>query len=88
METNKEQFQESQKGSGSAENRGEDRSKQVNQTTDLSKQERTDIAAQMGKGPNPVTSIKDMGGLSGRDDSAGGSSDRMEEQSTGESTDR
>ena len=88
MKTSKEQFQSAQQGTGSAENRGEDRSQQTNQNTDLSKQERTDIAAQMGKGPNPVTSIKEMGGMSGRDDAAGGSGDRMEEQSTGERTEK
>ena len=88
METNKEQFQSSQQGTGSAENKGEDRNRQMAQNTDLSNQERTDIAAQMGEGPNPVTTLRDMGALSGRDDSAGGSGDRMEEQNTGEATDR
>lgn len=88
MEQNKEQFQRAQQGSGSAENMGESRDKQVNRTEDLSKQEKTDIAAKMGKGPNPVEDIEDMGKLSGRDDYAGGFGDGMSQQSTGEPTEK
>ena len=88
MENNNEKHQRSQQGSGSAENRGQDRSRQENKTEDLSKQEKTDIAAKMGKGPNPVGDIEDMGGSSGRDDYAGGFGAGMRDESTGESTER
>lgn len=88
METNKNRFQTAQQGSGSAENKGESRSEQVNRTEDLSKQQKTDIAAKMGKGPNPIEDIEDTGGLSGRDDYAGGFGAGMKDESTGEPTER
>lgn len=88
MEHTKEQFEQSKKGSGSAEQTGRDRSSQENKNATLSDQERQNIAGQMGEGSNPVTSLKDMGAMSGRDDAAGGSGDRMKQESTGEPTDR
>ncbi|MCW3106138.1 MAG: hypothetical protein JWQ09_644 [Segetibacter sp.] len=67
---------------------GRDRNEQVYQKTDISQDEKQDIADQINESPDAITSIKEMGTLSGRDDSAGGSNDRMEEQSTGQETDR
>jgi hypothetical protein len=80
-------FKESQQGSGSAENVGKEREAQKNQMADISGKEKQEIAAQMGKGPNPVTDIRQMGGVSGRDDHAG-ESEGMRDQSTNENTDR
>ena len=88
METNKKPFESSQQGSGSAENKGQDRNTQQNSKTVLSEEERQNLAAQMGEGPNAIVGLKDMGALSGRDDASGGSGDRMENESTGEPTDR
>jgi hypothetical protein len=88
MEQNKETFQQAQQGSGSAENMGQDRSAQQNSNTVLSDEEKQNLAAQMGEGPNAVVGLKDLGALSGRDDASGGSGDRMEDQSTGAATDR
>lgn len=88
MENKKETFHQTQQGSGSAENIGQDRSSQVNQTANLSEPEKEDIAAQIGEDPGSIADLKEMGALSGRDDLAGGSGDRMEEESTGSQTDR
>lgn len=81
-------FQTSQEGSGSAENKGQNRSEQQAKNTNLSPQEKRDVASQLGKGKNRVADLDDLGMRSGRDDAAGGSGDRMENESTGESTDR
>ena len=85
---NKAPFQQGQPGSGSAENTGRNREEQKNRNTEIDKQERTNIAGEMGKGPNPVADLRDLGALSGRDDAAGGSGDRMENESTDKATDR
>lgn len=87
MENSKGTFQKSQQGSGSAENRGQDREHQVSKT-DLSGKERQDISSGMGKDANRMTTIREMGGMSGRDDASGGSGDRMEDENTGEGTGR
>ena len=79
---NKGSFQQGQQGSGSAENTGRSREEQQNPVTNLSKQQRQDIAGEMGSGPNPVADLQDMGALSSRDDAAAGSGHRMENEST------
>jgi len=88
MESNNQPNKTGQQGSGSAENQGQDRSSQKNDKAVLSDEERKNLAAQMGEGPNAVIGLKDLGALSGRDDAAGGSGDRMEDNSTGNATDR
>ena len=85
---NKAPFQTSQEGSGSAENRGENRSEQQAKNTKLSERERQEVANQLGNDKNRVADLDELGQLSGRDDSAGGAGDRMEDQSTGQATDR
>jgi hypothetical protein len=87
-QSNKQNQQQSLHGSGSAENKGQDRSAQKSRSTNISQEERQKIAGQMGKGPNRIADIKDLGGMSGRDDSSGGSGDRMEDQSTDQGTER
>jgi hypothetical protein len=87
-QSNKQDKQQSLHGSGSAENKGQDRSAQKNRSTNISQQDKQKIAAQMGKGPNRIADIEDLGGMSGRDDASGGSGDRMEDQSTDQKTDR
>ena len=81
---NKDSLQNRQQGSGSAENTGREREAQKNQKTELNKQERQEIAGEMAQGPNPVADLRAMGGCSGRDDAAGGSGDRMEQENTNE----
>ena len=91
MERDQSKNQENQQslhGSGSAENKGQDRSDQKNKSTSISGEDRQKIAGEMGKGPNPIADIEELGGMSGRDDSSGGSGDRMEDQSTDEKTER
>lgn len=73
----KEDFQKSQQGTGSAENKGERRSQQKNQTTDLSFDQKNKIAHQAGLGRDRMADIEDSGGLSGRDDYAGSDNDGM-----------
>ena len=85
---NKDAKQQSQQGTGSAENKGQDRNEQVSRSKDISRQDRQNIASEIGEDPKRVGSIRDTGALSGRDDSSAGSGDRMEGQNTGERTDR
>lgn len=77
-----------QQGSGSAENKGGSRDEQKNILASLSEEERQDIASQLGNDKNRIADIQELGGLSGRDDSAGGTNDGMAGQSTGSPTDR
>jgi len=85
MEANN-KFQNGRQASGSAENKLHNHSEEENKKTILSDDERQNLAAQMGEGPNAVVGLKDMGALSGRDDAAAGSGDRMADQSTGDAT--
>jgi hypothetical protein len=85
---NKDSMNKSQPGTGSAENKGQDRKEQVNRSKDMSQADKQDIANQIGEDPGHIASQRDMGILSGRDDSSGGSGDRMEGTNTGERTDR
>ena len=88
MEHNRESLQQGQEGSGSAENTGATRAAQNAPLTDLSTQEKQDIAREIGEDGDAVVSVKDLGQLSGRDDASGGMNDEMERSSTGEATDR
>lgn len=85
---NKDSRQKSQPGTGSSENRGQERNEQQNRSKDQLQREKQDIASQIGEKPGKIASQRDMGVLSGRDDSSGGSGDRMEGTNTGEGTDR
>ena len=88
MGNNKEQIQESQQGTGSAENRGQNRNEQQQLNTRLTDEQKQDIGNQLGNDRNRVVSLDELGQLSGRDDSSGGSGDRMENENTGKETDR
>jgi hypothetical protein len=81
-------FQQSQEGSGSAENKGQGRNEQQARNTNMSQQDKQDVAGQLGEDKNRVADLDDLGMRSGRDDASGGSGDRMENESTGEATDR
>lgn len=85
---NKDSKQKAQPGTGSAENKGQGRSEQVSRTKDASRGDKQNLASEIGEHPSRVASVRDTGGLSGRDDSAGGSGDRMEGENTGKTTDR
>ena len=84
----KEQLQASQQGTGSAENRGQERSEQQQQNTRLSEGQKQDIGSQLGNDSSRVASLEDLGQLSGRDDASGGSGDQMENENSGDRTDR
>jgi len=77
-----------QQGTGSAENQNRDRQEQFNELSELSLEERMAVADQIGVPVNSVSDAAALGTASGRDDTAGGSNDRMEEESTGEETER
>jgi hypothetical protein len=73
---------------GGAESQGRDRKDQFNELSELSLEERMAVADQIGVPVESVSDAASLGTMSGRDDLAGGSNDRMEEESTGEETDR
>jgi len=85
---NRNNLQQSQQGSGSAENTGGERNHQFNEMTELSLEERMNVADQIGIPVDNVADASQTGAMSGRDDAAGGSGDRMEDENTGERTDR
>jgi len=80
--------QQSQGGSGSAENKGADREAQKAKLTNLSDEQKNDIANQIDEAPKDIESVKETGALSGRDDAAGGSGDNMSNTSSNEGTER
>ena len=88
MANEREDNQQVQPGTGSAENAGNDRTEQLNELTELSLEERMAVADKIGVPTEQVSDISDTGMLSGRDDAAGGSGDRMEDENTGKETDR
>jgi hypothetical protein len=84
----KEDLQGSHQGTGSAENKGQDRQQQKNPTTNLTNKDLDDTARQAGLGRDRMADIDDLGGTSGRDDYAGGDSERMTGENSNERTDR
>lgn len=86
--TNDKEKAQQQPGTGSAENQGLDRNEQFNEFSELSLEERMAVADKIGVPAENVTDAVALGTRSGRDDAAGDSGDRMEEESTGEETDR
>ena len=88
MANDRDERQQGQPGTGSAENTGRERDHQFNEMTELSLEERMNVADQIGVPVESVSDASETGAMSGRDDAAGGSGDRMEEQSTGQTTDR
>ena len=88
MENRNESLQQGQEGSGSAENRDQERESQNAPLAKLSTEEKQDIAHQIGEEEGSVASVQDLGQLSGRDDASGGMNDGMEDSSTGAGTDR
>jgi hypothetical protein len=77
-----------QGGTGSAEQTGRDRQEQKMPATDMSGKEKGDVASQIGEADKDIRTISDLGGMSGRDDAAGGTGDRQEAESTNEQTDK
>ena len=88
MENQERHKPQSQEGTGSAENKGMDRSEQKSSTSNMSDEEMRKVADEIGESPDAVTTPSKLGYESGRDDLSGGSGDGMEEQSTGQPTDR
>lgn len=84
----KEDLQNAQQGTGSSENKNSPREEQRNPITHLTKDQEKDMTQQAGLGRDRLTDIGEMGGLSGREDYAGGENDGMSNQNTNESTER
>ena len=82
----KEQLDQSKSGTGSAGQTGRDRAEQRQEQQDLDQQQRQDVGNQIGVSPNDITSAKELGQMSGRDDASGGSGEDMENENTGERT--
>ena len=80
-------MQQGQQGSGSAENQGRSRQDQLSQSWNEPENEQ-EIKDALGNDADRLGSLKDLGAVSGRDDLAGGSGDGMEDQHTGQGTDR
>jgi hypothetical protein len=88
MNDNKTPNQQSQQGTGSAEHKDQSRTAQQNTSAEISEQEKQDIASQVKEPVKNITDIRGVGGMSGRDDAAGGAGERMDDESTGKPTDR
>ena len=84
----KEDLQNSQQGTGSAENKRENRNQQKNQTTDVSNEQQNDLAREAGLGRDRITSIEDLGGMTGRDDYSGGDNDDLTNENLNAANDR
>jgi hypothetical protein len=79
----KEQLDQSKSGTGSAEQTGRDRAEQRQEQQDVDQQQRQDVGNQIGVSSNEITSAKELGQMSGRDDASGGSGDDMENENSG-----
>jgi hypothetical protein len=80
--------QRAQEGSGSAENTGQERDQQKPPKGTIDQSEKNRIAAETGLKPEDIAGLKETGARSGRDDSAGGSGDQMEEVSDRQPTEK
>jgi hypothetical protein len=84
----KEDLQNSQQGTGSAENKGERRDQQENQATNVSNNQQNDIAHEAGLGRHRMTDIEGVRGMSGRDDYAGSNDDDLSNEDLNASNDQ
>jgi len=75
----KEDFQNSQQGTGGTENRGSNRDEQKNQTTNISGSQQRDMSRQAGLGRDRMTDIEGLDGTIGREDFAGDDEDLTNE---------
>jgi len=78
----------STEGSGSAENKGAERGEQQAAHIHIDKEKRKDIASDAGVGKKDLAGLGELGSLSGRDNLAGGDSEGMDRQDTGQRTER
>jgi hypothetical protein len=79
--------QQSLQGTGSAENIGRTRKEQKNRMANLGEKQKQKIARETSLGKKNIADTGDTGGLSGRDDYAGGDNEGMTNESTNERTD-
>lgn len=83
-----EDIQNAQQGTGSAENKGQSRNDQKNQTANISNTQQNNMASQAGLGRDRMTDIEDLGGMSGRDDYAGSDDDDLNNKNLNASNDQ
>ncbi len=84
MANNSEKNLHHQQGAGDSENGSMDRTEQFNELSELSLEERMNVADQMGVPVESAGEAAATGAMRGADDNAGVSNDRMEEESTRE----
>lgn len=84
----KEDLQNSQQGTGSAENKGAGREQQKSQTTNVSHNQQNDIAQEAGLGRHRMTDIEGLEEMSGRDDYAGSNNDDLSNEELNASNDQ
>ena len=84
----KEDLQNSQQGTGSAENSSESRDQQKKQTPRVSNDQQNKLARRAGLGRDRMTDIEDLGGLNGRDDYAGSTNDDLSNENLNAANDR
>ena len=73
----KEDLQNSQQGTGGAENKSERRDQQKNQTTNVSGNQQNNIAHEAGLGRHRMTDAEGLGGMRGRVDYADSNGDDL-----------
>lgn len=88
MADDRENGAQPQQGTSSAENGGGARKEQFNELSELSLEKRIAVADQIGVPAESVIDTDATGAMSGRDDAARGSGDKMEEESGIEETEQ
>ena len=88
MANDRENNLQGQPVTGGAENTGSDRIEQFNELSELSLEERMNVADQIGVPVENLGEAAALGTISGRDDAAGSADAGTEEQSTSEELDR
>jgi len=80
--------QHRQPGTGSAENKGQDRNEGVDQSRDMADADRQHMASEMGAHPSRLADLRDPGTLRVRGDAPGGSGEGRADEHTADPTDR
>jgi len=83
----KEDVQNSQQNTGSAENKGQNRDQQKN-LTNANNEQQNDMARQAGLGRDRMTSMEDLGNMIERNDYLGGDNDDLTNENLNAANDR
>jgi hypothetical protein len=80
--------QQTQQGSGSAENKGEDHDAQRQPMEHRSNKQKQQTGEDIDEGNHDIADLGELGMSGTSDEQSGGSGDKMNEQSTGEKTNK